>query len=77
MTPGPLSLTAAGEVVLKYAGKIVGDQANMMNDLQELSASDSSRITITDMLHTNNLYYGINEAIARQRASSAAFAWTT
>lgn len=68
MTPGPLSLTAAGEVVLKYAGKIVGDQANMMNDLQELSASDSSRITITDMLHTNNLYYGINEAIAQAKS---------
>lgn len=64
----PLSLTAAGEVVLKYAGKIVGDQANMMNDLQELSASDSSRIIITDMLHTNNLYYGINEAIAQAKS---------
>ena len=26
----PLSLTAAGEVVLKHAGKIIGDQANMV-----------------------------------------------
>ena len=29
MSQPSLSLTAAGEVVLRFAGKIVGDQANM------------------------------------------------
>ena len=31
----PLSLTAAGEVVLKHAGKIIGDQANMLAELRD------------------------------------------
>lgn len=57
----PLSLTAAGEVVLKYAGKIIGDQANMLVELHSLPTSNSSRILILDMLHTNALYIGINE----------------
>lgn len=60
----PLSLTAAGEVVLKHAGKIIGDQANMLAELHALPASSNNRILILDLLHTNALYVGINEAVA-------------
>ena len=59
----PLSLTAAGEVVLKHAGKIIGDQANMLAELKALPASRNDRILILDLLHTNALYVGINEAM--------------
>lgn len=57
----PLGLTVAGEVVLKYAGKIIGDQATMRAELKSLPASGSDRILIPDLLHTNALYVGINE----------------
>ena len=63
----PLSLTAAGEVVLKHAGKIIGDQANMLAELRSLPAGGSDRILILDLLHTNALYVGINEAVARAK----------
>ena len=63
----PLSLTAAGEVVLKHAGKIIGDQANMLAELRALPAGGSDRILILDLLHTNALYVGINEAVARAK----------
>ena len=63
----PLSLTAAGEVVLKHAGKIIGDQANMLAELHALPSSSSNRILILDLLHTNTLYIGINEAVARAK----------
>ncbi|WP_139653671.1 LysR family transcriptional regulator [Raoultibacter phocaeensis] len=63
----PLSLTAAGEVVLKHAGKIIGDQANMLAELQALPASSNNRILILDLLHTNALYVGINEAAAQAK----------
>ena len=63
----PLSLTAAGEVVLKHAGKIIGDQANMLAELRALPAGGSDRILILDLLHTNALYVGINEVVARAK----------
>lgn len=63
----PLSLTAAGEVVLKHAGKIIGDQANMVAELQSLPAFSNDRILILDLLHTNALYIGINEAAAHAK----------
>lgn len=63
----PLSLTAAGEVVLKHAGKIIGDQANMLAELQSLPANGNNRILILDLLHTNALYIGINEAASRAK----------
>lgn len=65
----PLSLTAAGEVVLKHAGKIIGDEANMLAELQALPAFSNNRILILDLLHTNALYVGINEAIAKAKES--------
>lgn len=58
----PLSLTAAGEVVLKYAGKIIRDQENMLAELHQLPTSQGSRILIIDLFPTNALYIGINEA---------------
>ena len=67
----PLSLTAAGEVVLKYAGKIIGDQANMLAKLHTLPTSRSGRILILDLLHTNALYIGINEAMALAKKNFA------
>lgn len=63
----PLSLTAAGEVVLKHAGKIIGDQANMLAELQALPAFSNNRILILDLLHTNALYVGINKAITQAK----------
>lgn len=65
----PLSLTSAGEIVLKFVGKLIGDQANMMTELHSLSTSRNKRILILDMLHTNALYIGINEAagLAKQQ----------
>lgn len=63
----PLSLTASGETVLKYAGKIVGDEANMLADLKKLSATKNSRITVVDLLHTNTLYLGLSEAISEAK----------
>ncbi|WP_165047081.1 MULTISPECIES: LysR family transcriptional regulator [unclassified Adlercreutzia] len=63
----PLSLTAAGEVVLRYASKIVGDEENMIADLRSLPSSGGSRIRIIDMLHTNVLYVGLNEVIAQTK----------
>lgn len=59
----PLSLTAGGEVVLKFAGKIIGDHANMVAELNALS-TQNNRILILDLLHTNTLYLGINETAA-------------
>lgn len=67
----PLSLTATGEVVLKYAGKIIGDQANMLAELHSLPTSRSRRVLILDMLHTNALYVGINEATALAKKNFA------
>ena len=63
----PLSLTAAGEVVLRFAGKIVGDQANMQAELRKLSSVSANRITIVDMLHTNTLYLGVSEAVTQAK----------
>ncbi|OUO89772.1 hypothetical protein B5F40_09605 [Gordonibacter sp. An230] len=65
----PLSLTAAGEVVLKYAGKIIRDQENMLAELNKLPARSESRILIIDLFPTNALYVGINEtaALAKQQ----------
>lgn len=60
----PLSLTAAGEVVLKYAGKIIKDQKSMLAELKSLPTSSNDRVRILDLLHTNALYVGINEAAA-------------
>lgn len=67
----PLSLTAAGEVVLKYSGKIISDQANMLAELHSLPTSRSRRILILDMLHTNALYIGINEVAASAKQNFA------
>lgn len=63
----PLSLTSSGEVVLKFAGKLIGDQANMLTELHSLAAARNERILILDMLHTNALYVGINEATIRAK----------
>lgn len=63
----PLSLTAAGEVVLRFAGKIVGDQANMQAELRKLSSVSANRNTIVDMLHTNTLYLGVSEAVTQAK----------
>lgn len=65
----PLSLTAAGEVVLKYAGKIIRDQKSMLAELKQLPASVGNRILIIDLFPTNALYIGINEtaALAKQK----------
>lgn len=65
----PLSLTAAGEVVLKYAGKIIRDQQNMLAELDQLPTALGNRILIIDLFPTNALYVGINEtaALAKQK----------
>lgn len=65
----PLSLTAAGEVVLKYAGKIIRDQKNMLAELDQLPTALGNRILIIDLFPTNALYVGINEAtkLAKQK----------
>lgn len=63
----PLTLTTAGEVVLRYASKIISDEEGMLADLRTLPSSGGSCIRIIDMLHTNVLYIGLNEVIAETR----------
>lgn len=65
----PLSLTAAGEVVLKYAGKIIRDQKSLFAELDQLPAAIGKPILIVDLFPTNALYVGINEtaALAKQK----------
>ena len=57
----PLSLTKQGEIILKYAGKIIRDQENMLSDLRSLPSAQNRRILIVNMLHANTLFIGINE----------------
>lgn len=59
----PLTLTAAGEVVLRWSGKIVGDQAGLIEELDSMPAQDDARIAIADLLAFNALYVGMNEAL--------------
>lgn len=58
----PLSLTVAGEVVLKYAARIIREYENMEKELDKLGSS-SEHILIQDLLLANTLYYGIREAL--------------
>jgi DNA-binding transcriptional LysR family regulator len=58
----PLSLTSAGEIVLKYSGKLARDYSSMLSELKKLPSSSSERIIIQDLLHANALYLGIKEA---------------
>ncbi len=53
-------------MVLRHAGKIIGDQANMLAELRALPAG-GNRITILDMLHTNTLYVGMSEAVTQAK----------
>lgn len=59
----PLMLTASGEVVLKYASKIVSDEKNLMASLRALKSSRDPRIRIVNLLHANALYVGINKVV--------------
>lgn len=63
----PLSLTKQGEIILKYAGKIIRDQENMLSDLRSLPSAQNRRVLIVNMLHANTLYIGVNEVIARAK----------
>lgn len=63
----PLSLTAAGEVVLKYAGKIIRDQKSLFAELDQLPAAIGKPILIVDLFPSNALYVGINETAARAK----------
>ena len=60
----PLSLTAAGEIVLKYSGKLIRDYSDMTADLDALSKLGNERILVQDLLHANALYHGMKEGIA-------------
>lgn len=57
----PLSLTRQGEIVLKYAGKIIRDQENMLSELRLLPSAQNRRVLIINMLHANTLFFGIND----------------
>ena len=59
----PISLTAAGEVVLRHSGKLIHDYQNMVAELASMPASKNEHILIQDLLHANTLYIGINEAL--------------
>lgn len=63
----PLTLTAAGEVVLKYASKIISDEKNLQSALKALKATKNPRIKLLNLLHANVLYIGINEAMEKTR----------
>jgi DNA-binding transcriptional LysR family regulator len=64
----PLSLTAAGEVVLKYASDIMTDYQTMTTALRTLPKSpDTRRVQVLDLLHVNTLFIGITEAIAKAK----------
>lgn len=69
----PLTLTAAGEVVLRWSGKIVGDQASMKAELKSLPPSNDTRITVADLLSLNMLYIGLTDAINRAKAAFPGF----
>lgn len=69
----PLSLTTAGEVVLRHSGKLIHDYHNMMAELEKLPASRNEHIVIQDILHANTLYIGINEAIKAASEEFGAF----
>lgn len=58
----PLTLTAAGEIVLRWSGKIVGDYENMRAELKSSPPAKDARIAIADMLSINTFYVGIMEA---------------
>ncbi len=60
----PLRLTAAGEMVLKHASKIVGAEETLLAELTSMPSSGGTRIRVVDMLHANTLYIGLNEAVA-------------
>ncbi|MDR2107932.1 MAG: LysR family transcriptional regulator [Coriobacteriales bacterium] len=66
----PLSLTVAGEVVLRHSGKLIHDYHNMLVELENLPRSKDEHILIQDLLHANTLYIGIKEAV---RAGSEVF----
>lgn len=57
----PLSLTRQGEIILKYAGKIIRDQENMLSELRMLPSTQNRRVLIINMLHANTLFIGIND----------------
>jgi DNA-binding transcriptional LysR family regulator len=59
----PLTLTVAGEVVLRYSGTLIHDYMNMVSELKNLPVSKNDHIMIQDILHANALYIGITEAV--------------
>ena len=69
----PLTLTAAGEVVLRWSGKIIGDQAGLIEELSTVPAQDDARITVADLLAFNVLYTGINDAVDEARSRYPGF----
>lgn len=64
----PLTLTAAGEITLKYASKIISDEKNLQSALAKLKTTRSPRIRLLNLLHANVLYIGINEAMSQSRS---------
>lgn len=69
----PLSLTAAGEVVLRWSGKIVSDQASLHAELKALPPLNGTRITVADLLSLDTLYIGLTEAVNRARTTFPGF----
>lgn len=69
----PLSLTTAGQVVLRHSGKLIHDYHNMLAELESLPPSRNEHIVVQDILHANTLYIGLNEAIKAANQEFGAF----
>lgn len=69
----PLTLTAAGEILAKYAGRAISEHENMLAEIRATSLPSNAPVRILDLLHTNTLYIGIKDVIEQAEREFGSF----